>query len=818
MKKLLGLAILCQFLVINAQENAINFIIPKVNAVKTLYSSGTKSLTGDIADLSKPDYSTQQIEYQPQLEADGSITYKIIFYKANGVGMLQDYAYFVNFSGNKASFKGYSKYVLKTQLFSDDIANEEYTALNNEQQYYIVPSESYQTTEWTYVDPATKLEMNAKGYYKTMTVNGVDERIFVVEHSKKSGYSDKARIEYFMKNYGIIATQANQGEIVYITDLKPYKLYSKSYIDNLSEADAMNKGWDIIDNIRNIMDQTDSFPEQEEKLAKHSMDSLVGLFEHLMRKNIEKEKIYRYVLSLIYDDWTDEYYYTAKRAKRLKYSYENKRVLRSLNNYFFLRLYPGYVPKAELKGIVTKVDENFYKMYWTNLFIYFNTVAEYAVKQTYYVYLFKDKVELVERSESTIDGKNLFLLHSYLASYYGYKGDPAKAYFNYVLTLENYKSLTNEEKDLNMEYMKILMKKMTEEKPSNEADLIRGINAAISLNDNINALKIADNGYSNGVGNSVNFSMLFAKVAYENSVDKNYLRKAMQLMQNKISEMKPAQIKEYLIYCKAMSPEYDCSKAEAEVKKAEKREKEEQEKKAKEEKKKSKKNNYSSNRAMNFAIAANPFAGLNISGNGHAFNFLPLSAELRTGVIIHELRINTFNGLDAKNRFVAGKLIENAPPKNGGWKNIRGADYSYGIYFVKNKMSSYKKNCESLGGGLQFLYGSFTTNPEKINVTMKNIPTIINVKPEINRYEVLLNYKLNIYDRKTHFFFTTFWGLGAGVRNIKYNATQIVGTSISEGDLKDNKSVFDDKRFTQQNWTGYYFTIRLGFRFGLTLF
>ncbi len=817
MKKFIIIIFLCNFLILNAQENAINFIIPKVKSKTILYSCGEKNITGDIASVNKNIYSYSEIDYVPRIENDGSSTYKIVFYINNVFSQIEDHAYFVNFSGNKANFKGYSKYLINDENIFKEIENESYKSVDI-QSYYQVPSESYQTTEWTYTDPNNQKIMNAKGYYKTMFVNGKEEKIFIVEHTSKNTYSDKdVRTEYFMKNFGLIAIQANKNENFYVVDMGPFKLYSKSYIDNLNEADARNKGWDMIEGIENILHENDSLTKEVEDRASRSMDSLVGLYQHMMIKYPEKENLYRYILSLIYDYWADEYYYNAQKTKNFKSFTAHINIMEYLNDYYLMRLSPGYIPKGSLTGFVTMVEEDYYKTYWSNMYNLFKTIADYGVQKTYYVYLLKNEVELIENNESTINGKYQFLLHSYLAIYYNYKKDPIKTYYNFVLTLENYKALTSEEKDLNIEYMKSLMKKMTEEKPSNETDLIRGIKAALNLNDNVNALKIADNGYGNGVGLSLDFSMLFAKIAYDNNLDKNYLRKAMQLMQNKIPAMSSSQIKEYLVYCRAMNPEFDCSKAESEVKKIEKREKAEQEKKLKESKKASKKNNnYSSERKVNFALATNPFAGFNVSGKGGFFKFLPVSAELRTGGIIHEFRINTFMGNNFKNRFIGGKMVENAPTQNSGWINLKGADYSYGLYFVKNKISSYKKECESAGGGIQFLYGNFTTDPEMVLVKQKNANTLVKMNPQISRYEVLLNYKGAVFSWKSHIFITGFWGIGAGSRSIKYNPST---AGFTEEMLKDEtKTIFEDKRYNQKNWTGYYLAFRLGFRFGINLF
>ncbi|MDI1235700.1 MAG: hypothetical protein PSX81_15595 [bacterium] len=816
MKRLIILIYISSFVSLFAQESAVNFIIPKVNHTKKLYASEVKAMTDDIVSIAVNNFKNKEVKYQPRIETDGTITYKVIYYKSGGQGIIEDYAYFINFSGNKAILKGYSKYTIEKGVFLEKVINEEYTALSASQTYYQVPSESYQTTEWTYNDPISGKSIKASGYYKTMVFNGKDERILIIEHTENGAYTSKVKKEYFLKNFGLIAMQSNQNEMIYLTNLAPFKLYSNTFLESLSEENSRILGWNMIKSIRNEIDLDDLFEESSEDTKINTMDSLVGLYEHLMIKYPAKENVYRYILSLIYSNWVD-YHYDGLNSAELKNITTHKNIMENIDNYFFMRLTPDYISKSDLKGFVTNIDESFYEMYYYNLFIKFSALYNFGYSCNYFDYLTSNEVASIEKDESNISSKNLFFLHSYLAIYYACAKDNRKAYYNYVLTLENYKSITSADKDLNIEYMKKLMKDLIEKKPSNETDLIRGVNAALGLNDNLNALKIADNGYSNGIGVSLDFSMLFAKIAFNNDIDKPYLRKAMQLMQDKLSIMSSEQIKNYLIYCKAMAPEFDCSKAEGEVKKIQKREQEEQEKKLKEDKKKARKTSYAGGkRGVNLALAFNPLAGMNTKGQGNFFKFLPVSVELRTGKVIHEFRMNTFFGFDPKNRFIGGKVIENLPSINTGWKNLTGTDYSYGIYFMENKISSYDKKCESQGFGFQFLYGNFTTNIEQINVTINNLKTQVLVKPEITRMEILLNMKGNIYNWKSHLFVTGFWGVGVGTRSILYNSQNTAFTQVDLAD--DSKSKFEDKRFVQANWKGYYFAVRMGFRIGFTLF
>lgn len=70
------------------------------------------------------------------------------------------------------------------------------------------------------------------------------------------------------------------------------------------------------------------------------------------------------------------------------------------------------------------------------------------------------------------------------------------------------------------------------------------------------------------------------------------------------------------------------------------------------------------------------------------------------------------------------------------------------------------------------------------------------------------------FDWKTHLSGMFYYGIGAGVRQITYGAN-----SHSEDVLSDDtKTVFEDKRFDQANWSGAYISFRMGFRFGITLF
>jgi hypothetical protein len=117
--------------------------------------------------------------------------------------------------------------------------NETYKDVES-QTFYRVPTESYQTLEWTFTDPHTSKPVQAMSSYKTMNVYGYDRKILIIEF-KSDG---KTRKEYYMKHYGLIAVQNVIYEL-YINDFKLYKLYPKSHIDSKSEKDLRNQFWSI---------------------------------------------------------------------------------------------------------------------------------------------------------------------------------------------------------------------------------------------------------------------------------------------------------------------------------------------------------------------------------------------------------------------------------------------------------------------------------------------------------------------------------------------------------------------------------------------
>jgi hypothetical protein len=798
---------------LDAQENAQDYILPAVNNRKVLYQTFEKNLNADLADMEIDDLGLMETyDYHGIYQADGSVSYKMIRYEDASLFGSENYAYFLKFSGSTASLAGYSSYDVETNLFFDEVVNEQYKPIEGTTMYK-VPNESYQSLEWTFTDPYTKASVNASSYYKTMSVNDYEKRILVVEF--KSG--GKTRKEYYLKYFGLVAIQTSNMDY-YVTDLHDFLLYSKTFLDGKTEPEIRKIGWDIISRLRAINKDSVSVYNNNRsyKLCLDKMDSLNGLYEHLMIRNPELKNPYRYIINTYLYNLAFKFFEDSNGDGKLDGSYNQ--VMRPISNYYFLRPYAEAIDKAGLSTYITGVDEYYYLDHWLMAYYSMKTIfSKSSFTKEYKAYLEKPIIEEILKSESKIDNKNKCILYSYVSNYYYYIGDEEKRYFYLVKYVEYFKFLTPADKDLNIEYMRGVMSDLSSKMtPANDSILTRAVTAVLELKDYSNAIKIADNGLRKGIGHSLAFGMGFAEAAYMDDVNKEYLRKAMKILENKYGEMNVEQINRYLVYCRAMSPEFDCRKAEAEVSKAQKREKEEQQKKEKQQKK-SGSSSYSSSseKKVNFAIAGNPVIGLNFSGNGRTLNYLPLSAELRTGGIAHEFRVNTFFGLNAKNRFIGGKVLSDAPDLNREWKNIKGADYSYGIFFMKNDISSYSRSCVSTGGGLQFLAGQFTTDPENLIIRQNNLTSTITVNPNITRYEALLNFKLNMFNWKSHLFFTMFYGAGAGVRSIKYNSN----LGFTEADLKNkDKITFEDRRYIQDNWTGAYFTFRGGFRFGFTIF
>lgn len=795
MKKLAFFAILSCFSVLCAQENAISYILPKVNNQKILKSTSNTWLSGDLAEISKG-YSSLRYDYNTLVESDGSILYKYIKVNDDLFGSTPETAIFLSFSGNTVTMKGSSKYVVENDFLFDYVSGETYSTQN--QTYYLVPAESYQTMEWSYNDPFTFKQVNAKSFYKTFTVHGKDERLLLVEHSSDGN----VRKEYFMKNYGLVAVQENASKSFYVDPFKGFVLYSRSYIDNLSESDARKEGWIIIKNLRKMYADSNIHKSYitRQNVAK-SIDSLTGLYEHLMIKYPHMEHPYRYILSLAFYNRASENFYEANDEKNTSGYTES--IMEALQSYYFIRPSPDYISRYDLSKYVTGVDENYYLSYFESYFWFFKTInGNDDYTDDYIVYLYKDKVALVDKNDGNIKGISKFTIHSYIANYYKYKKEPDKTYYHLVITLENYKGLSEADKDLNIEYMQYLMKTMSELKPSNETDLMRAINAAINLNDYPNAVKIADNGYANGVGNSLDFAMLFAKTAYNNNVNKTYLRKAVQQLQSKIPEMNTSQIRDYLVYCQALSPEFDCTAAQEQVKKAEK--KEADEKKAAVVKQR----RASRGRPFHLSVSTNPFNLM--------WNTLPLVADLSIKRVMFEFRYNQFNNRSSKNLWGNAFVDESVKKK---FEEINGADYSGAVL-----LHVPDRNGASTQFGLHVLYGSYTTKPERAYVTQmsNNTRYYVDISPKVSKQEYMLHIGQRFDgDRKFPMFFTIFYDFGLGHRNILYNAAAV--HNVKEEDLANKeKYVFDQDKdnagYDQERWNKNYFVFRMGFRLGLRLF
>lgn len=482
-----------------------------------------------------------------------------------------------------------------------------------------------------------------------------------------------------------------------------------------------------------------------------------------------------------------------------------------MQHYFILRPTVESVSKTGLNKFVTHVDENYYNNYWRMIYFYFtsNTMSSYLSKKQK-AHIMKPFIKQVKDYESKIDDVNKCILYSYVAVYHNHLDEEGDRFEYMARSIEYYPKLSDEDKDLNIEYMRSVMKTLADINPETEPNLVRAMKAVLQLNDYQNAVKIATNGMSHNLGTSTEFALLYAKAAYNDDLDKINLRKALDKLKGKLEALSVSELSDYIKYCNALSPEYNCSEAEDLMKKAKKREEDEYNKKQKEQKKDRNKSRRQG--AVNFAIMANPFAGLKTKPSP-TFKFIPVSAALRVGKIIHEIRYNHFPGADLKNRFIMGRLTSTDLEDKDGWKNLRGQDISYSLIFVSNDKSSYRKSVNCLGGGPQFVYGDFRSNMEQITVKTSSTVHTTTVVPRIKRYEGLLNFHFFTFSRKNHLAFTLFYGLGVGVREITYNSPHFTEEQL----MDDDQYTFTNRRLEQSNW-GTYLTFRAGFRFGFTIF
>ena len=791
---------------IYSQENAFDYMVPICSSERNFYNIEGSALKGELTEL-ELGFSSFKRTYESHYNQDGSVSYKFIHH-SEGLFSDEDYAYFLKFSANTASLVGHSKYLITDEYSFLQFVNDESYKDISSTVFCKVPVESYQTVDWTYTNPETGKTVEASSYFRTMTILGSDKRILVLETKE----DNKIVKSYYLKNFGLIALERN-GEI-YLTDFDFLLMYDRASLDSKSEKEVRKFAWGIIDRFYKI-ETTDSFMrygDNDKNAMLKKLDSLQGIYEYMTMKYPEMNQVYRYIMSSYIKSAAEKMFNVLYKNKTLTYNYYQ--VLPLFNTYYLLRPYPESIQKNGLSEYVSKTEEQFYKTFWRVDYMYLTTLnSDKSKSESYLAYLEKPRVDCINNNEANIDNVNKCILYSMVAVYHNYKKDPANQYLYYVKSVENYKFLSQIDKDLNIDYMRNVMKTLSVSVPGSEADLNRALDATLSLRDYNNSVKIADNGYKNKVGTGLAFGLKYAEAAYNDDVNKEHLRIAMKILYGRHSEMSSAELTSYIKYCAALAPEFDCSKAQSEYDKALKREKQAEAKKEKDNKKKN--SSGGSSRAVNLALQCNPFAGLNISGNGGFFKYLPMSASLRTKGIVHEFRYNPFFGFDAKNRFVAGKITENDVNLTAGWKNLKGADYGYSFIIAKNDYRSYSKTVNSAGVGLNVIYGKFSTDPEQdVQASVNNVNLSLTMRPVIERYEALVTFSYTSFSWKSHLSGTVYYGFGAGMRELTYGNSLFTQETLADKD----KTVFYDKRYVQTNYTGPYFTFRTGFRFGITIF
>lgn len=801
MKKLLFIVTLMTAFNLRSQENAFDYMVPPMSSYRSFNLTTSTYMPEDLADL-KAGFSNEYRSYEPDFTEDGRKGIKVIHYTP-GLFSTQSHAYFLSFSGNNVQLYGYSEYMVDDDGLFYDTYNENYQAIAPAN-FSKVPNESYQTTDQTYYDPQYKTNVTVTAMYKTMKVAGYEKKLLVLEYNKNGS----TMREYYMKNFGLVAFQTYKGEIC-CANLSPFILFPKSDLDANTNDKNKEKAWTLFKSANKIQ-ITDSFftyGNSASKLFFGQLDSLSSLYQHLLLRSPEMNNAYRYMLSVKVYDLISKVYDGAKKYG----STHDASVQDYVSDYLMMRPYIDYLSKEGLSAQITNVENDFYKLYWKTIIMKLSSVtSNSSYENSYKAYLMKSMVNTTIKYDNLLDNVNKCILSSYIAVYYNFTNEPVKRYQYITKSVENYQYLSTQEKDINIDYMRSAMKNLSSIVPGNEEDLLRAMNAVLGLKDYNNAVKIGENGLSNSIGKSPAFAIKFAEAAYNDDLNKESLRKALKLLQGRTSELSYVQLQDYVKYCQAMGSEFNCSDAESQLKKAKKKEQNEAEKKQKE----SKRSNRSggSSRNVNLALMANPFAGLDIEKTG--FKFLPMSANLRIRSTELEFRYNPFMGADFKNRFVGGKLSDNSGSTTGKWINLKGADYGLGIYFKKIEGSSYRKEASAIGGGLQLIYGNFNSADETAEARIDNIYRQIILRPKITRYEGLLNFSYTLFNWKTHLAATMFYGAGLGVRSIEYG-----NYTYSQEVLSDSeRTAFTDKRFVQSNWTGFYFTFRMGFRFGFTIF
>lgn len=788
---------------IYAQENAKDYLVPVCSADRNFYKVESNNLNGDLTELDLSGIGFTRT-YAALYKQDGTVSYKFIHH-TEGLFTDEDYAYFINFSSNTASIIGHSKYQIEGEYSFLQYPNNEIYKDISATTFCKVPLESYQTVEWNYTNPETGKNIQASSYYKTLKLLGTDKRILVIENKE----DNKIVKSYYMKYYGLIAVERNSE--IYLTDFNHILQYDKSFLQNSTESKLREFAWGIIGRLYDI-ETTDSFMRYGDYNKSNmfkKLDSLQGVFEYMTMQYPEMDQVYRYIMSSYIKGGIEKMFYVMQKNKSLSlYAYE---VMPLFNTYYLMRPYPESVNKSSLTSYVTRTEEFFYPSFWRTDYMYLTLLnADQSKLKTYIAYLEKPRVDCINNYSSNIDNINKCILYSLVAVYHSFKNESASQFLYYVKSVENYKFLSQAEKDLNIDYMRNVMRTLSATVPGSEADLNRALDATLSLRDYNNSVKIAANGYKNNGGAGLAFGLKYAEAAYYDDLNKDQLRIAMKILNGRHDEMNSSELSNYIKYCTALAPEFDCSKAQSEYDKAIKKEKQAESKKEKENKKKN--SSGGSSRAVNLAVQCNPFAGLNISGK---VKYLPMSAALRIKGIVHEFRYNPFFGFDAKNRFVAGKITENDVNLNSGWKNLKGADYGYSFIIAKNNYRSYSKTVNSSGVGLNLIYGKFTTDEESnVQATVNNVNLALTMRPVIQRYEALVTFSYTTFSWKSHLSGTVYYGFGAGMRELTYGNSVFTQETLANKD----KTVFYDKRYVQTNYTGPYFTFRTGFRFGITIF
>ncbi|MBL7836053.1 MAG: hypothetical protein JNM67_00920, partial [Bacteroidetes bacterium] len=435
-----------------SQETAAEYIIPSVRSEKDLIKIAGKSLVGDICNQS-PGYGGLKYQVISRVDADGSVNYKIVYFNQD-ITYYEDRAYYVKFSGINAALTGYSQFESRSGfVFSRYITNEKYQALSGSN-YIKVPSESYQTMEWTFVNPKSGSTVKANSYYKNMTFSGQDRRILIVEFNENG----KIKKEYFLKHFGLIAMQNELGDI-YVVDFKNFNLYNKTFLDGKSEKDLRVFAWTIVDRMRAI-EVPDSFylvTHPNRKMMFEKLDSLNGLLEQMILKQPSMIGVYRYFISIYTKSAIEKLFDNSQKMEKL--SYNLSYLMEILGTYYIARPYPESTPKAGLDTYFKGINESYYNQFWKTQYSMFRCInASNDYIKSYKQFLMEPFVNIVLKGESNMSNEDKCVLYSYVSNYYLLKGDETSRYHYMVRSVENYRYLSQTEKDMNIEYMRNVMK------------------------------------------------------------------------------------------------------------------------------------------------------------------------------------------------------------------------------------------------------------------------------------------------------------------------------------------------------------------------